>query len=124
VTGSPRIRTEPDRSTRRGEWRASGNQPPLTRLDVAGLLVAGLGTAILVAIAIASASGHHGHLGGVTIARMLIALAALLINGAHVVGILLFESVDYHGPFQKLFARLSLTGTPIAICVSLAIGLL
>jgi hypothetical protein len=86
--------------------------------------VAGLGTAALIMIAVISANGEHGHYSAVTIARTLIATGALLINMAHVVGILFFESVDYHGPFQKFFARLSLFGTSTAIVVSLAIGLL
>jgi hypothetical protein len=43
---------------------------------------------------------------------------------ANVVGILFFESVDYHGPFQRFIARLSLFGTIGAVIVSLAIGLL
>jgi hypothetical protein len=71
-------------------------------MDMVGIAVAGLGTA----------------------ARILIATAALLINMAHVVGIFFFESVDYHGPFQPFFARLSMFGTLGAIVVSLAIGLL
>jgi hypothetical protein len=41
----------------------------------------------------------------------------------NVVGILFFESVDYHGTYQRFFARLSLFGTIGAIVVSLAIGL-
>ena len=59
-----------------------------------------------------------------TIATILIATGALLINLAHVVGIFFFESVDYHGPFQRFFARLSMFGTLGAVVVSLAIGLL
>jgi hypothetical protein len=39
-----------------------------------------------------------------------------------VVGIVLFESVRYRGPFQRVFAQLSLFGTPIAIVASLIIG--
>ena len=68
-------------------WRASQNWPPLTRMDILGILVAGLGTAALVLIAV-------------------------------------FESVDYHGPFQRFFARLSMFGTLGALVVSLGIGLL
>ena len=34
------------------------------------------------------------------------------------------RSVDYHGNFQRLFARLSLIGTPLAIVASVALGLL
>jgi hypothetical protein len=106
------------------EWRASQNMPPLSRMDMLGIAVAALGSAALIMIAVISAGGEHGHYSGVTIARTLIATGALLINMAHVVGILFFESVDYHGPFQRLFARLSMYGTTAAVIVSLAIGLL
>ena len=105
------------------EWRASQNMPPLSREDIVGIAVAGLGTATLILIAVISAGGEHGNYTVVTIARTLIATGMLLINMAHVVGILFFESVDYHGPFQHLFSRVSLFGTIGAIVVSLAIGL-
>jgi hypothetical protein len=106
------------------EWRASQNWPPLSRMDMLGIAVAGLGTAALIMIAVISAGGEHGHYSVVTIARTLIATGVLLINMAHVVGILFFESVDYHGPFQRFLARLSMFGTLAAIVVSLGIGLL
>jgi hypothetical protein len=105
------------------EWRASQNLPPLSRMDMLTIAVAGPGTATLVMIAVISAGGEHGHYTAVTIARTLIATGVLLINMAHVVGILFFESVDYHGPYQRFLARLSLFGTIGAIVVSLAIGL-
>lgn len=41
-----------------------------------------------------------------------------------VVGIFFFESVDYHGAFQRFFAGLSMFGILGALVVSLAIGLL
>jgi hypothetical protein len=106
------------------EWRASENLPPLSRMDLLGIAVAGVGTAALIMIAVISAGGEHGQYGAVTISRILIATGALLINLAHVVGIVFFESVDYHGPFQRFVARLSMFGTIGAIVVSLAIGLL
>jgi hypothetical protein len=106
------------------EWRISGNWPPLTRLDIIGILVAGLGTFALIMVAAVSADADAGNYGAVTIARVLIAIAVSLINLAHVVGIFFFESVGYHGPFQQFFARLSLLGTPGALIISLAIGLL
>ena len=114
----------PDPSTHPHEWRASQNWPPLSRMDIVGILVAALGTAALVLIAVVTADGDAGNYGPVTIARILIATCALLINLAHVVGIFFFESVDYHGPFQRFFARLSMFGTLGAVVVSLAIGLL
>jgi hypothetical protein len=106
------------------EWRASANMPPLSREDIVSIAVAALGTAVVILIAVISAGGEHGNYSAVTIARTLIATGVLLINMAHVVGILFFESVDYHGPFQHFIARLSTFGTLGAIVVSLAIGLL
>jgi hypothetical protein len=112
-----------DPNLHRNEWRVSRNWPPLSRDDILGIAVAGLGTAVLILIAVISAGGEHGHYGAVTIARILIATGVLLINMAHIVGILFFESVDYHGTFQRFFARLSMFGTLTAIVASLAIGL-
>jgi hypothetical protein len=113
-----------DPSMHQHEWRASQNWPPLSRMDILGILVAALGTAALVLIAVVTADGDAGSYGAVTIARILIATGAILINLAHVVGIFFFESVDYHGPFQRFFAGLSMFGTLGALIVSLGIGLL
>jgi hypothetical protein len=113
-----------DPSMHEHEWRASQNMPPLSREDIISIAVAGVGTAAVVLIALVSAGGEHGNYSAVAIARTLIATGILLINMAHVVGIVFFESVDYHGPFQHFIARLSTFGTIGAIAVSLAIGLL
>jgi hypothetical protein len=106
------------------EWRASENLPPLSREDIVGIAIAGVGTAALILIAAITANNDSGSYGAVTIARVLIATGVALINLAHVVGIVFFESVDYHGPFQHFFARLSMFGTIGALIVSLGIGLL
>ena len=45
----------------------------------------------------------------------LIAIGSFLINLAHVTGILLFESIGYQGRLEKLFSRLSIVGTPLAL---------
>jgi hypothetical protein len=120
--GQPNPHTDPQ--VHEGEWRASRNLPPLSRTDLVGIAIAVVGTAALVLIAAVSLGGDHTNpYSWVTIARVLIAIGALLINLAHVVGIFFFESVDYHGPFQRLFARMSMIGTPAAVAVSLLIGL-
>ncbi len=110
-------------------WRPSSNLPPLSRRDVGGILVAILGTLLLGALAadcVGEASGHdfeEGRLGFACAARILIAMFLALINLAHVVGLFLFQSVGYEGMWNRFFARLSLIGTPIAIAVSLLLGL-
>jgi hypothetical protein len=118
-------KTQADPQVHENEWRPSRNLPPLTRMDLVGIAVAVAGTAALVVIAAISVDQDSTNpYSAVTIARVLIATGALLINMAHVVGIFFFESVDYHGPFQRFFARLSLFGTLTAVVVSLALGLL
>lgn len=115
---------------RKKGWRPTGNFPPLSRLDVLGIVVAIVGTIILAVLAAdgISASGpepdfEEGRLGFAAAARILIAIGMALINIAHVVGLLLFQSVRYEGLFSRFFARTSLYGTPIAIVVSLLLGL-
>ena len=98
--------------------------PPLTRLDLVGIAVAALGTLVLIVLAAVTADQDGGSLGPLSAARILIALGAVLINMAHIVGILFFESVDYHGTFQRFFARLSLVGTSGALVLSLGLGLI
>jgi hypothetical protein len=114
-----------DPSMHEGEWRGSENLPPLSRMDIIGIAVAVVGTTALVLLAVSSvAADHTNPYSAVTIARVLIATGAILINMAHIVGIFFFESVDYHGPFQRFFARLSMFGTIAAVIVSAAIGLI
>jgi hypothetical protein len=121
--------TEPGAGRRKG-WRPSYNWPPLSRRDIAGILVAIAGTLLLGALAadcVGAAGGvgdfEEGRLDAACAARMLIAMALALINLAHVVGLFLFQSVGYQGMWSRFFARLSLIGTPTAIAVSLALGL-
>lgn len=98
------------------------NLPPFSFRDVAGLVVAIVGTIVLGIIAASCPNVEHGsgsapHCGLV----IGIALAVALINAAHVVGLFLFESVGYHGFFARMFATLSLVLTPLAIVVTLLI---
>lgn len=110
-------------------WRPSANLPALSKRDLAGILVAIVGTLLLGVLAadcVGDSQGHdfeEGRLGFACAARILIATAMALINLAHVVGLLLFQSVGYEGMWNRFFARLSLIGTPIAIVASLLFGL-
>ncbi len=116
---------------RKKGWRPSYNWPPLTRRETAGILVAMVGTLILGVLAskgVADSQNHgrdheEGRLGTEAAAAILIALGMALINLAHVVGLLLFQSVRYDGIFSRFFARLSLIGTPIAVAISVVLVL-
>jgi hypothetical protein len=111
-------------------WQPSGNWPPLTRNNVAGMLVAIVGTLLLGALAanaVGAANGpdlEEGRLGDTAAAAsVLIATAMALINLAHVVGLLLFQSNGYEGMWSRFFARLSMVGTTTAIVVVVLITL-
>jgi hypothetical protein len=122
-------RSSPVAGRRKRGWRPSRNWPPLSKRDLAGIAVAILGTLILGALA-ADAVGSHdsapdheeGRLVATAAATILIALGMALVNLAHVVGLFLFQSVRYEGTFSRLFARLSLFGTPTAIVAALILG--
>jgi hypothetical protein len=115
---------------RKKGWRPSYNWPPLSRADIAGILVAIIGTLLLGVLAAKSVADagnlpdyEEGRLDAASAATILIALAMALINLAHVVGLFLFQSVRYEGIFSHFFARLSLFGTPTAVVVVLALQL-
>lgn len=94
--------------------------PGMSRSDFAGIVIGITGTiaaAILAAVGAAEAStvsGWHA-------AAVLIAIGVALINMAHVVGITLMESVRYRGGFANFFHTASLTLTPAAVLINLAI---
>jgi hypothetical protein len=121
------ITTEPGAGRAKGR-RASFNLPPMTPRDLIGIAVAVVGTVALGILASAHAGAdsspnlEEGRLEGASEpALILLALAMALINLAHVVGLVFFQSVRYTGAWEKLFARLSLYGTPVAVAVAAAV---
>jgi hypothetical protein len=118
--------SNPQAEAKRG-WRPSYNWPPLSKRDLAGILVAVIGTIVVGVLAAKGVANSHGNgndheenrLGAEAAAMVLIALGVALVNLAHVIGLFLFQSVHYEGPFNRFFARLSLFGTPAAIIASL-----
>jgi hypothetical protein len=102
------------------ELKISENLPRLARGDLAGIITGVVGT--IVAIVLAAAGPGPETAAGA--ASILVAMAISLVNMAHVVGLLLFESVHHREGGATLFRTLSLVGTPVAIAVNLAILLL
>jgi hypothetical protein len=102
------------------EVELSPNLPRLTRGGLAGILIAIVGT--IIVIVLAGTGPGTDSAGGA--AQILIAMAVALINMAHVVGLTLLESVHYRGGWQRFFSRLSLTATPLAIIASALITIL
>ena len=100
------------------------NLPKLTTRDWVGIAVAIVGTIALFLIAGDCDDKAIKHEEGGDSFRpfdagcgvaFVIAIGAFLINLAHVTGILLFEAIGYRGGVEKLFARLSIVGTPLAL---------
>lgn len=96
---------------RESDVKLSSNLPRFTRGDLLGILVAIIGT--IAAIVLAATGPSSETAAGA--AQILIAMAVALINMAHVVGILLLESVRYRGGWQRFFRNLSATATPAAV---------
>jgi hypothetical protein len=104
------------------EIAISENMPRLSRHDLIGIFVGIFGTIVAIVLAAVAASGDGPEAGWKAVA-MAIAVAAALVNMAHVVGLTLFESVRYRGGFAKFFGNLSLIGTPTAVLINLVIAI-
>lgn len=93
--------------------------PGLSRGDLAGMILGIVGTIVAIILAaIAAGGGSATGWRGVAIG---ITIGIALVNMAHVVGLLLMESVRYRGGFAKFFRTLSVVGTPLVVLVNLAI---
>jgi hypothetical protein len=109
----------------RGAYRL----PAWNRRDVLGVAVAIAGTVALGILAAAGVSNSHtgggdheeSRLGTEVVVMLLIAIGFALINIAHVVGLLLFQSVSFEGRPTRFISRVSLIGTPIAVLVSVVL---
>lgn len=95
----------------------------LSRADFTGMAMGILGT-IVAAILAAAVAAKSGNATGAQAAAILIAIGIALVNMAHVVGLLLMDSVRYHGGFSKFFRSLAMVGTPLAVLANLLLLLL
>jgi hypothetical protein len=95
----------------------------LSRPDFVGMVMGIVGT-IVVAVLAAAVAAKSGNATGAQAAAILIAIGVALVNMAHVVGLLLMDSVRYHGGFAKFFRTLAMVGTPLAVLTNLLLLLL
>jgi hypothetical protein len=96
--------------------------PGLSRADLAGMVAGIVGTIVAVILAAIAAGGSGTETGWAAVA-IGVAIFTALVNMAHVVGLTLMEAVRYRGGFARFFRTLSVTGTPIAVLINLAIVL-
>jgi hypothetical protein len=95
--------------------------PGLSRGDLTGMILGVIGT--IIAIVLAAVAASKGEASGWPAVAIGLAIAIALVNMAHVVGLLLMESVRYRGGFAKFFRNLALGGTPIVLVVNLIIAI-
>jgi hypothetical protein len=95
--------------------------PGLSRGDFAGMCAGVLGTIVAIVLAAAAGTESDGPESGWKAVAIGAAIAVALVNMAHVVGLLLMESVRYRGGFARFFRILSLVGTPVAVLLNLII---
>jgi hypothetical protein len=100
-----------------GHEIGSAYLPGLSRADFAGM-VAGIVGTIVAAVLAGAVAVDNGEVSGRAAVAILIALGIALANVAHVVGLVLMESVRYRGGFAKFFRSLSLIGTPLAVVIN------
>jgi hypothetical protein len=95
--------------------------PGLSRADFAGICAGVIGTIVAIVLAAAVGADSNGPESGWKAVAIGAAIAVALINMAHVVGLLLMETVRYRGGFARFFRTLSLVSTPAAVLLNLII---
>jgi hypothetical protein len=93
--------------------------PGLSRGDLFGIVLGVVGTIVAIILAAVAATG--GTATGWRAVAIGLSIFIALVNMAHVVGLLLMESVRYRGGFAKFFSRLSLIGTPLVVVINAVI---
>lgn len=102
------------------------NFPHLQPRDIAGIVFGVVGTIALgmIALAVSQGSGtNHEDFGGRAAVVLLIAIGAFLINVAHIVGLVFFQSVHYTGVWERFMARSSILVTSLGLVVALVLWL-
>lgn len=107
--------------TEEEEIRASRNFPPLRPRDIAGIVIGLVGTILLGLIAVGAAADGDGGVTGAVAVILLIAIPAFLINVAHILGILFFQSVRYEGIWDRFMSTLAIWWTVGGLIASLII---
>lgn len=109
----------------------SDNMPRFSVRDLIGIVVAVVGTLAAVVIAAGCDGGDTLQRTGPSagqgsdgscVAAYIVAGATALINVAHVVGLLFFESVGYRGGWARILSVSSLVGTPIAVLATILLA--
>lgn len=94
------------------------NVPPVRRQDAVAILFGFVGTFAMALMAVDSGISDNGDISGGSAAILLLAMGAFIINVAHTVGVLVFESVHYEGVWEKFIAWSAIIFTAFAVVAS------
>jgi hypothetical protein len=102
----------------------SGNIPRLSVRDIAGIVIAIVGSLVAVIIAVNCPGGIEEGEGTSTacVVELILAGGISLINIAHVVALTLIQGMRYRGWAERFFSIISLIGTPLVIAANLIIS--
>jgi hypothetical protein len=102
----------------------SGNIPRLSIRDVAGIVIAIVGSIAAILIATSCPGGISEGEGTSTacVIELILAGGISLINIAHVVALTMMQGMRYRGWAERYFATISLVGTPLVIAANLIIS--
>jgi hypothetical protein len=102
----------------------SGNIPTLSAREVAGIVIAIVGSiaAIIIATDCPGAISTGEGTSTACLVELILAGGITLINVAHVVALTLMQGIRYRGTAARLFAVFSLVGTPLVIVANLIIS--
>ena len=102
---------------------SKSTKPRRAAVRVAATWVGFVGTISLGLISVAAGVADNGDISGGAAAVLLLAIGAFLLNAAHIVGLLFFQSVSYTGIWEKFMARLALVYTLAALVIALILWL-
>ena len=103
----------------------SENLPRFATRELLAMIVAAVGTIILLVLAGDSISDASNPGAGLDTSDLIVVLLAgffAFVNVAHILALTAFQSVGYRGLWSTFFARLSLYGTPVAVVAALILG--
>jgi hypothetical protein len=102
----------------------SGNIPRLSVRDIAGIVIAIVGSiaAIIIATDCPGGIGTGEGTSTACVVELILAGGISLINIAHVVALTMMQGMRYRGWADRFFATFSLVGTPLVIAANLIIS--
>jgi hypothetical protein len=103
----------------------SENLPRFSTRELLAMVVAAVGSIVLLVLAgdsISDASNPGAGLDTSDLITVLLAGFFTFVNVAHILALTVFQSVGYRGMWSTFFAQLSLYGTPLAVIAALILG--